>query len=149
MPRKTETMPKPNFDLSPPKREVVPAPPQTITFTIGGRRYTITSQRPTFASKFKGIYGVPRGYTGFNKISGWTITEVKTTANPLGVMSGTYIAEFVAAHPDFGEIRGNFSDGIVASSKEAFDNFVAFHPPTQLTEEMIAGEPKSMNDLEF
>ena len=62
-------------------------------------------------------------YIGHND-SGWTI---------VGEIQKDYyewVNEFTATHPRFGKVSGDFESEVVASSEEAFNNFLISHAPT-------------------
>ena len=62
---------------------------------------------------------------GFHPESGWTIE---------GEVHEDYfewVNDFVATHPKYGRIEGNFETEVTARSKRAFDHFYANHPPKE------------------
>lgn len=59
---------------------------------------------------------------GFHEDSGWTVEG--------DVHEDWYewVNEFVATHPVYGKIEGDFETEVTAESQEALDHFLANHP---------------------
>ena len=55
--------------------------------------------------------------------SGWTISAI------LHEDYFVWVNEFVAIHPKYGYLHGDFEHEVVASSDKAFKRFVKSHPP--------------------
>ena len=57
--------------------------------------------------------------------SGWNVTGK--------VVEDWYewVNDFEATHPTYGNIKGNFEVEVVAETQEAFDHFIAHHPPNE------------------
>jgi hypothetical protein len=54
---------------------------------------------------------------------GWTVT---------GEIQEDYyewVNDFVATHPKYGKVEGNFESSVVATSEVAYQHFIKFHPP--------------------
>lgn len=68
-----------------------------------------------------------------------TLSPRDLGANPSGwVIEGEVIWDyykwvnyFEAFHPDFGWVKGDFEDEVQAESEEAFEHFIAHHPPEE------------------
>ena len=62
---------------------------------------------------------------GFNKESGWTVE---------GEVHEDYyewVNDFVAKHPVYGYVKGNFETVVTAKSKKAYKHFIEYHPPEE------------------
>ena len=58
--------------------------------------------------------------------SGWIITGKVDTSTCLPC-----VRQFTAVHDIHGQIKGDYNNKVVASSKVAFDHFYKHHPPTK------------------
>ncbi len=70
------------------------------------------------------IEGVDAGFHTRTHDSGWTIS---------GEIHEDYyvwVNDFVATHPTFGRVEGNFESLVFASSEESFQDFYHKHPPS-------------------
>ena len=61
---------------------------------------------------------------GENTYSGWKIDGEKIEDYCV------WVSDFVAVHPRWGKVEGNFEVGVRSSSREALIEFVTAHPPT-------------------
>jgi len=77
------------------------------------------------------IFEADTVFTKMHPVSGWTITACIRSGNDL------WIKDFVATHPKYGMVEGDFSIYITAPSKEAFDHFYQHHTPEKFELEHI------------
>lgn len=76
-----------------------------------------------FESHYGGALTLNPNFIGKNK-SGWTISgDIKEDYY-------TWVNEFVAEHPVYGKIRGDFEKTVYAESEEAFNHFYENHKPS-------------------
>ena len=68
-------------------------------------------------------YTLSADFIGYHADTGWTIK---------GEIHNDYfewVNEFEASHPEYGFVRGDFEHEVIASSIDAFNDFVSHYPP--------------------